>query len=299
MKNQAENLRLLVQRMKQDMEGKIQGKERNTRIITVVSGKGGVGKSNFAVNLALALMGLRKRVILLDADMGLANIDVILGISPSYNLAHVIANEKSFSEILYEGPRGLKIIPGGTGMYELANLQDWQLESFLTKLGHLDGLADYFIIDSSAGLSKAVLSFALSADEIIIITTPEPTALTDAYGMIKTVCQLHFDRKIKLVVNRASSFAEAATVYNKLKIAVNRFLKCSVDFLGSIREDKNVVQAVHQQQPFIISHPYSAASYDVITIAAKLTQHKDDQSGGQNLKSFFQQVTDSFRWVQR
>lgn len=299
MKNQAENLKLLVQRMKQDIEGQIQGKERKTRIITVVSGKGGVGKSNFAVNLAIALMDLKKRVILLDADMGLANIDVIMGISPQYNLAHVIANEKTISEIVYEGPRGLKIIPGGTGMYELANLQDWQLERFLTKLGHLDGLADYFIIDSSAGLSKAVLSFALSADEIIIITTPEPAALTDAYGMIKTVRQQYFDREIKLVVNRVSSLAEAAAVYNKLKIAVNRFLKCSVDFLGSVREDENVVQAVKEQQPFVLAYPYSAAAFDINTIAVKLTQHEETKRSDHNLRGFFQQVTDSFRWVHR
>ncbi|PKM89937.1 MAG: ATP-binding protein [Firmicutes bacterium HGW-Firmicutes-12] len=297
MKNQAENLKLLVQRMKQDIEEQIDGKERKTRLITIASGKGGVGKSSFAVNLAIALSELRQKVILLDADMGLANIDVILGLSPQYNLAHVIAGERTISEVVYDGPKGLKIIPGGTGMYELANLQDWQLESFLNKLSHLDGTADFFLIDSSAGLSKSVLSFALSADDIIIITTPEITALTDAYGTIKTIRQQSFKGNIKLVINRVSSNTEGVAVYNKLKIAVNRFLKSSLEFLGTIREDNSVGLSVKEQKPFVLAHPYSPASRDVFSIAAIIAKKENNMNPKRDLKDYFKKVTEHFRWV--
>lgn len=297
MKNQAENLRLLVQRMKQDIEVQIQGQERHSRVITVASGKGGVGKSNFAVNLAIALIDFRQKVLILDADLGLANIDVILGISPQYNLAHVITGEKSLSDIIFDGPRGLKIIPGGTGLHELANLQEWQLASFLTKLGHLDGIADCFLIDASAGLSKSVLSFALSADEIMVVTTPEPTALTDAYGLIKTIHQQRFNGQIKLVVNRVSTAAEGVSVYNKLKTAVNRFLKYEIEFLGAIREDAHIGQAVKEQYPFILAYPYSPASCDIFTIAAAMTKQEYIPQTNRGLKAFFSKVAASIRQV--
>lgn len=297
MNNQAENLKLLVQRMKLDLEEQIQGKGRQTRLITIASGKGGVGKSNFAVNLAIALADCRQKVILLDADMGMANIDVILGLSPQYNLAHVIAGEKSISEVVYDGPKGLKVIPGGTGMYELANLQDWQIDSFLNKLSHLDGTADFFLVDSSAGISKSVLSFALSADEIIIITTPEITALTDAYGIIKTIRQQNFKGYIKVVVNRVSSGVEAAAVYNKLKVAANRFLKSSIEFLGSIREDPAVPQALKEQNPFVLSYPHSPVARDVFTIAAAITKQETFTKTRRDLKDFFKKVSEHFRWT--
>jgi len=295
MKNQADNLRLLVKSMKQDLEAQILGQERKTRVITITSGKGGVGKSNFAVNLAIALADFRQKVILLDADLGLANIDVIFGITPEYNLAHVIAGEKTVSQIMCEGPKGLKIIPGGSGMHELANLSEWQIDSFLTKLSHLEGIADFFLIDTGAGLSKAVLSFALSADEIIVITTSEPTALTDAYGLVKSIRQQRYSGKINLVVNRVSSAAEAVTVFNKLKTASSRFLKYSIDYLGAVREDPKVGDAVKEQQPFIIKYPVCEASKDIYTIAAKITDQEYQPPAKNGIKTFFSKVTEYFR----
>lgn len=295
MSNQAENLKLFVQRMKEDIQEQIKGQQRNTRIVTIASGKGGVGKSSFAVNLAIALADFRQKVILLDADLGLANLDVILGISPSYNLAHVIADEKSISEVIYNGPKGLRIIPGGTGMHELANLENWQLASFLAKLGHLDGTADLFLIDTGASLSKTVLSFTLSADDLIVITTPEPTALTDAYGLIKTMRQQRFNGKISLVINRVSSSAEAVNVYNKLKIAVNRFLKCQIEFMGAIREDSKVALSVKEQRPLVLAYPNAQAARDIYAVAAALTKQEYKTNVNLNLRDFFQKVIEHFK----
>ncbi|MCR4440954.1 MAG: MinD/ParA family protein [Peptococcaceae bacterium] len=295
MKNQADSLRLLVQSMKEDLEAQIDGQEKHTKVITIASGKGGVGKSSFAVNLSLALSEFRQKVILLDADLGLANIDVILGISPPYNLSQVIRGEKSVSEVIYNGPKGIKIIPGGTGMYELANLQEWQLVNFLTKLSHLDGTADFFIIDASAGLSKSVLSFALAADEIIIVTTGEPTALTDAYGMIKTIRQQRYNGRVKLVVNRIIDAAEGVAVYKKLEIAVNRFLKYSLDYLGPIREDPKVGQAINEQSPLVLTYPHAPASQDILTIAASMSKQEYHPNPHNGLKGFFSRVAEYFR----
>lgn len=187
MRDQAEKLRILARTIKNQVESEIKGNGKKTRIIAVTSGKGGVGKTNFTINFALSLMAYGQKVIVLDADLGLANIDVILGISPKYNLYHVLKGEKTIQEIIVPGPQGLQIIAGGSGIQELANLRRWQVEQFIAKLGELEGLADILIIDTAAGLSRNVMSFVLAADEVIVITTPEPTAITDAYGLVKVM----------------------------------------------------------------------------------------------------------------
>jgi flagellar biosynthesis protein FlhG len=232
----------------------------------------------------------------LDADLGLANIDVILGLTPFYNLSHVITGEKTITDIMVEGPKGLRIIPGGSGMQELANLKDWQLENFLTKLSQIDGKADYLIIDTGAGISKTVTSFGLAADEIIVVTTPEPTSITDAYGFVKTLHQQNYTGHIYLIVNRVSSPEDAQVVFNKLKIAVNRFLKYKIEFLGFVNEDSKVTQAVKEQHAFIVAYPNSAASQDIYSIAAKITnQEYKPVNSSNSLKTFFSKVINHFR----
>ncbi len=295
MKNQADNLRQIVQHMKKELQLQFEGNTKKTRIITITSGKGGVGKSNLAVNLAIALAEYKKKTILLDADLGLANIDVILGISPQDNLASVIFGEKNISEIICNGPRGIRIIPGGSGMHELANLKEWQLERFMTKLSHLEGTADYLIIDTGAGLSNTVLSFALSAEEIIVVATPEPTSLTDAYGLIKTTREERYQGKIYVIVNRVLSPAEAQTAFSKLQTAVRRFLDYKIYYIGYVREDCKVIQAVQAQQPFVISHPLCSAAQDIKAIAAIIeSQEYHPQTTG-GMKEFFGKVSDCFR----
>ncbi|MDD2211458.1 MAG: MinD/ParA family protein [Clostridia bacterium] len=295
MNNQADSLRLIVKQMKNSLQAQINNVNKGTRVITISSGKGGVGKSNLSLNLALALTDFKQKVMLLDADMGLANIDVILGLTPLYNLSHVIMGEKTIPEIIIEGPHGLKIIPGGSGMQELANLKEWELENFLTKLSKIEGEADYLLIDTGAGLAKTVLSFALAADELIIVTTSDPTAITDAYGFIKTLCIQNYSGQIYIVVNRAFSANDAAIVYNKLKIAVNKFLKYNIEFLGFVVEDSKVGQAVREQKAFIIAYPQSMASYNLYNIAAKITNQKEQLRQENGLKTFFNRVAQYFR----
>ncbi|MDD2401305.1 MAG: MinD/ParA family protein [Clostridia bacterium] len=297
MNNQADSLRYIVQQMKNNIRSQINRTENvtSTRVITISSGKGGVGKSNISLNLALALTEFKQKVMLLDADLGLANIDIILGIRSTYNLADVIRGEKTITEVIIEGPKGLKIIPGGSGMQELANLKDWQLENFLTKLSSIEGETDYLIIDTGAGLSKTVTSFALAAEEIIIVTTSEPTAITDAYGFIKTLSQQHYEGRVYLLVNRVASFEDAGVVFNKLKIAINRFLKYKVEYLGFINEDPKVLQAIKEQQAFIVAYPQCKASQNIYQIAAKITNQEYQPKQEKTLKTFFKNVVKYFR----
>lgn len=295
MNTQADNLRFLARKMKADLQSQILDRLRTTRIISITSGKGGVGKSNFAVNLAIALAKYKQQVILLDADFGLANVDVILGISPPYNLAHVVAEDKTIREIMCEGPEGIQIIPGGSGMQELANLQEWQLENFLLKLSQLEGRADYLLIDTGAGLSKTVQSFTLAADEVIVVTTTEPTALTDAYGMIKTVRKQGYQGNINLVVNRVGSESEGEAVFYKLKAAASRFLRYSVEYLGPIREDPKVVCAIKEQKALTVAYPDTLAAKDILAIAARIAGQEYQGTGKQGIKAFFQKFSNIFR----
>jgi flagellar biosynthesis protein FlhG len=295
MNKQADSLRLIVKQMKNSIQAQINGVEKGTRVITISSGKGGVGKSNLSLNLALALTDFKQKVMLLDADMGLANIDIILGLTPIYNLSHVIKGEKMIADIIVEGPQGLKIIPGGSGVQELANLKDWELESFLTKLSMIEGEADYLLIDTGAGLSNSVLSFALAADELIVVTTPEPTAITDAYGLIKALCQQDFTGKIYLVVNRVLSAQEASIVFEKLLMATSKFLNYEIESLGFIVEDSKVGQAIQAQKPFLMTYPQTTAANNLYNIAAKITNQENLMPASKGIKGFFSKVIGYFR----
>src|SRR5690554_1344524 len=195
MRDQAVGLRKLVNK----------GQKSNSRVIVVASGKGGVGKTNIAVNLALALRQLDNCVALIDVDLGLANVDIVLGITPPYNLGHVFRGEKTLVEIIEDGPLGIKLLAGGSGMSELANLTGWRLEQFVKSLDELNREFDFVVLDTGAGIGQNVLSFALATDEVLVVTTPEPTAITDAYGLIKVVFQRNPQAQIRLIVDRKST----------------------------------------------------------------------------------------------
>lgn len=264
-----------------------------TRVIAVTSGKGGVGKTNFSVNMGIALAKLGAKPLLVDADLGLANVDVIMGVLPPYNLGHVILGEKKITDVMINGPAGLRVIASGSGVYKLANLSEKSLEQCLLELNEIEKYADIMIIDTGAGLSKNVLKFVLAAGEVVVITTPEPTAITDAYGLIKVVASSDPNTLIWLVVNMVKNDSEGSQVVDRLSTVSKRFLGVDILPLGYIPYDPIIPRAVKEQQPFIISHPRSMAGQSVDQIARNLLSN-----GMENLHhstGFFDRLIEKFR----
>jgi flagellar biosynthesis protein FlhG len=258
------------------------------RVVAITSGKGGVGKTNLSVNMALALQDMGYKPLLFDADLGLANVDVVLGLVPPYTLVNVLRGERSMRDVVVEGPNGLSIIAGGSGVVELANLSDWQLTRFVNGLNELEGMSDYVIIDTGAGLSRQVLSFIYAADEVIVVTTPEPTALTDAYAVVKLVSQ-RSRAPMRIVVNRAETPAEAETTFKRISEAADRFLDVPITYLGYIPDDHNIPRAVKDQVPLILSSPRSPAALAVRNLAATLAG-KPAAAGTGGLKAYFHRL---------
>jgi flagellar biosynthesis protein FlhG len=254
------------------------------RIITVTSGKGGVGKSNFVVNLAIALSQMGKKVLIFDADVGMGNDDVLMGYLPKYSVFDVIFNGKEIEDVVITGPHGVKLLPGGSGLSKIEELTNEQREGFISKLGNLTGL-DYILMDTGAGINRSVLGFVACCEELIVLTTPEPTSLTDAYSLVKAINHFKIKTSAKVVINRAIDENEAVLTYGKFNNAVTNFLKMKLEYLGSIAEDRKLVQSVRSQQPFIVSFPHCDASQDVNKIARKLigSEDKEQKTGVQGL----------------
>jgi flagellar biosynthesis protein FlhG len=249
-------------------------KTKTTNIITIASGKGGVGKSIFAVNLALALCSQGKKVTVLDADFGLANINVILGVLPKYTIYDVIKNNKSLNEILIEVDDNFYIIAGASGFYELTKLSSEKYKRILNQIENLN-TNDFLIIDAGAGISENVLNMITAAQQAIIITTPEPTAITDAYGIIKAISAIDKNNvKLSLVVNRVNSITEAKNVANRISSIVYQFLNINLNYIGFIFDDPAVTKSVRQQIPFIKSYPHSKASLCINNIANTISNGK-------------------------
>ncbi len=264
-----------------------------TRVIAVTSGKGGVGKTNFSVNMGIALAKLGAKPLLVDADLGLANVDVIMGVLPPYNLGHVILGEKKIMDVMINGPAGLRVIASGSGVYKLANLSEKSLEQCLLELNEIEKYADIMIIDTGAGLSKNVLKFVLAAGEVVVVTTPEPTAITDAYGLIKVVASSDPNTLIWLVVNMVKNDSEGSQVVDRLSTVSKRFLGVDLLPLGYIPYDPIIPRAVKEQQPFIISHPRSMAGQSVDQIARNLLSNGMESL--HHSTGFFDRLIEKFR----
>ncbi|MBR3515687.1 MAG: MinD/ParA family protein [Lachnospiraceae bacterium] len=241
------------------------------RVITVTSGKGGVGKSNTAINLALHFKQLGQRVIILDADFGLANIEIMFGTVPKHNLCDLIYQGKSITEIITWGPGDVGFISGGSGIAGLSNLSREYLTYIIQNLAQLDAIADVIIIDTGAGISDAVLEFLVASGEILLITTPEPTSITDSYSLLKALNRHpRFSKEnsqIKVIANRVENENEGEVLFKKLNVVVNRFLGLPLEYLGAVPQDKHLAQAVMQQTPVSLASPNakSALAYERIT----------------------------------
>jgi flagellar biosynthesis protein FlhG len=290
MEDQAEKLREMM-RNKKALEKPASPRDgKKTRIITITSGKGGVGKTNVSVNMALAYARLGKKVVVMDADLGLANVNVMLNLIPKFNLYHVIRKQKTMREIMVDTEYGISIVAGASGFSKIANLNDEERQEFIDELETLSN-ADIIIIDTSAGVSDNVLDFIAAADDAVIITTPEPTAITDAYGIIKIIATEidSLNMGLRLVVNRVKSAAEAKKVADRMTGIAGQFLNLKVEYLGFIYDDAMVSQAVIRQKPFMVIDPKCKASLCVQHIVGRMEKSDTRESGGFGniLKRFF------------
>jgi flagellar biosynthesis protein FlhG len=232
----------------------------NAKVIAITSGKGGVGKTNIVANIGFALSQMGKRVLILDADLGLGNIDVLLGLTPKYNLSHVVMREKTASEIIIEGPKNLKILPASSGIQELTQLTEEQRNNIFSELDSALDHIDILLIDTAAGISSNVMYFNMTAQEVLVVVTPEPTSMTDAYALMKVMSLKYSAKKFRLLVNLATNSDEAHEIFRQLTMVTNRFLDISIEYLGYVLADENVTKSVKRQKLLCDIYPNSAGS---------------------------------------
>ena len=241
-------------------------------VIAITSGKGGVGKSNIAVNLAITFAAAGKEVVLLDADLGLANADVLCNMDLPHNLSHVISRKKDLRDVLYKAPGGFRLIGGASGLARMADLTDFDRQRLIDALGELEQSADIIMIDTGAGISPNVLSFTRAADNVLVVTTPEPTAITDAYAVVKVISKDHQDRRVSLLVNQARNITEAKQVYERIAGVAKKFLNINIFDAGHVMADAEVPAAVRRRTPFVLGAPRCPASYCVGQLAMRLAE---------------------------
>lgn len=282
--DQATNLRNIIK------NNQVNYKKSDARVITVTSGKGGVGKSNISVNLAINFRRQGKRVVIFDADFGLANIEIIFGIAPKHSMFDMIYNNMSITDILTSAPFGIEFISGGSGIQELANLNKSQLDYMVSKLYDLDCLADIIIIDTGAGISNTVLDFVTASNEVLLVTTPEPTSITDAYATLKAMKNRGGnikDKEINLLVNKVSSEAEGLEIFKKLNKVTERFLDIQLKNIGFLPYDRTLEKAVIEQKPVSILYPKSNISKALEKLADNMLNNtvynENHQAGLSNL----------------
>lgn len=278
MRDQAEQLRERMQRTNQP---------RTTKLVTVTSGKGGVGKSNFSLNFGLGLIERGHRTVLFDVDLGMANLDVLMGITPKKHLFHLLEPDVTVWDILEKGPGNLEFIAGGSGFTQIMQLEDEKLDRLFSQLDPLQGYADTIIFDTGAGLSNESIRFMLASDEVILVTTPEPPAITDAYAVIKMLHSRNPEISIRLVINRVTSEREGIQTTDKLAMVAKRFLNMNIQSLGYVTDDSHVSKAVKQQRPFLLTYPDSQASKSIRKLVGHYLQNSSttpEQTSG--LKGF-------------
>lgn len=280
MLDQAESLRRLVN-----------SETKKAKILTITSGKGGVGKSNFVVNLAINLQRLGMKVMIFDADIGMGNDDVLMGVYPKNNVMDLIKGNMQIEDILIEGPAGVKLLPGGSGLNNIEELDQIERELFLSKISCIEGY-DYILIDTGAGISRSVLGFIAASEEVILVTTPEPTSLTDGYSLLKAVKHFNINININIVVNKVFEKKEGINTFTKFKYAVEKFLSLDIKYLGYVLEDRKLVLSVREQTPFSILYPNCDASKCVYNIANYML--KTNESKGIGVEGLFKKLLNIF-----
>ncbi len=257
-------------------------KAPQSRVVSITSGKGGVGKTNAVANLAYALCQTGKKVLIVDADLGLANVDILFGLTPKYNLQHVILGQKRLSEVIVSGPGGVKVLPASSGVEELTNLNADQRKRLMAEFSHLDEAYDFILIDTAAGISSNVIYFNLAAAEIINIVEPDPTSFTDAYALMKVLSVKYGVTDFKVVVNNVISEGEAKELFEKLKLVSSKFLQINLHYLGYVLHDEKLKEAVRMQKAVVDAFPYAKSSrcfYQIVKNLCRIPKEHIDKQG--------------------
>jgi len=243
---------------------------RPAKVLAITSGKGGVGKTNISANLAICLAASRQKVLLIDADLSLGNLDVIMNINSNYNISHTISGRMSIKDVIHIGPEGLEIIFGGSGLDKLADINEFQQQRLLWELSKIKHDTDIILIDTAAGISRSVIRFCLTADHVLVVTTPEATAMTNAYSMIKVLVKNRFAGQISVVVNMAKTIKEGKRTYRQIANVARQFLYTQVYEAGVLLRDERLTSAVQIRKPVVLSYPKSTIASSLMALAAKL-----------------------------
>lgn len=294
--DQAEKLRNIIK--KQELPNNQPVKEvsvkHNAKVITVTSGKGGVGKSSMSVNLAIQLARRGKRVVIFDADFGLANVEIMLGLHPQYNLADMMFRGKKLKDIIMYGPENVGFISGGSGIQELANMTRTQVLDLIQKLVELDQFADVIIVDTGAGISDTVLEFVAASEDVLLVATPEPTSITDAYALLKTlnkrVSANPEKTVVKMIANQVHGNRDAKELFDKLGMVVSKFLDINVEYIGAVPYDHNMQKAIMKQTPISILDPHSNTAKAVKNIAGLIDDDMNQQEEHYGIVKLFSNV---------
>ncbi|WP_077367490.1 MinD/ParA family protein [Anaerosalibacter sp. Marseille-P3206] len=293
MGDQAEKLRKIMEKNTNNNSSNDSDKER-AKIISVTSGKGGVGKTSFIINLAISLKQLGYKVVIIDADIGLANVDIISGAISKFTLADLFLSEKDIFDIMTDGPEGIKIISGGSGLSDFSLIDDANLDKLIEEIGKLENYSDFILIDTGAGISNNVLKFLAVSDEVILVVTPDPTSLTDGYVLVKALTLSNYKNSINIVVNMVENKREAEEVFIKLNTVSNKFLRVNLESLGYLNKSNVVSNAIRNQTPFILNNPNSSIAKKINIMALsfinkeeKNFRKKESNSFSQRIKEFF------------
>ena len=264
------------------------------RVIAVASGKGGVGKTNISVNLATAFAKTGKNVLLMDADLGLANVDIMLGLQPKFDLRHVISNEKTLAEIIVEGPAGIKVIPASSGVSQMAELSANEHAGLVRAFSELPLSTDIMIVDTAAGIADSVLTFSKACQEVIVVVIDEPASITDAYALVKVLSRDHGIKRIQILANMVRNDAHGEVLFKKIRRVTDQFLDVHMEHLGSVPLDDYLRKSVQQQQPVVEAYPRSPAALAIEKIIKRIDKWNPPSGASGNLEFFVERLVDAY-----